>query len=283
MSLTSDDGIFSDDDETNQGGVPLQPESFVPTTPTGWEPERQPIGPPNELVVQKFAGFARFLKEHTSPRSKRVTAGGRIVPAGPNSPPPTFDMGFIDSIVKQSEEVAKSPERSETTTKPSLQGKTADARAGAKGAPNTTSGESSQHDQRDSRGNNRTTNTQTTVQRTEGSLGNPATSIYSALDVPSSFHVYQVLDGGNTAIVGSNGSFFRVHLTDDGLTKWDILQSVAAYPPMAGFVQARQDYFGNMSAFGFPYQPMMFPQGMPVHPMYPLGHMRQTLSPIFPQ
>ncbi|KAJ5832344.1 hypothetical protein N7474_000655 [Penicillium riverlandense] len=39
-------------------------------------------------LVATDAGFARFLREHSSPRHQRVTAGGRIVPMQPNSIPP---------------------------------------------------------------------------------------------------------------------------------------------------------------------------------------------------
>lgn len=49
-------------------------------------PDRQPnLPPPTER--QKDEGFARFLKKHSSPTYNRVTAGGRIVPMEPRSPP----------------------------------------------------------------------------------------------------------------------------------------------------------------------------------------------------
>lgn len=51
------------------------------------QPERQPILPPPE-DQQKAKGFVRFLKKHSSPTHNRVTAGGRIVPMEPRSPPP---------------------------------------------------------------------------------------------------------------------------------------------------------------------------------------------------
>lgn len=38
------------------------------------------------------AGFARFLKEHASPKHQRVTAGGRIVPMNPRTPAPEFKL-----------------------------------------------------------------------------------------------------------------------------------------------------------------------------------------------
>ena len=63
-------------------------------------PRRQPRNPPDGSLLQNNAGFAHFLKQHASPPHKRVTAGGRIVPAGPNSPPPTFKMETIDAMLQ---------------------------------------------------------------------------------------------------------------------------------------------------------------------------------------
>ena len=272
MSFSGDEGIFSDDDDTHHGGVSLMPESFVPTTPTGWEPERQPIGPPNELVVQKFAGFARFLKEHTSPRSKRVTAGGRIVPAGPNSPPPTFDMGFIDSIVKQSE-ASKSPRLSNATANLSLQGT---ASVNAKEGLNTKGGGTSQTSRRNSRANNGTNKAQGIAnQGYESILGNSAAAIDPAIKLPAGASVYHVLNDGKIAFVGINGVSFRVHLTGDGQTSWEYLPPMNAYP--AGFVPSGQGYFNNPSSVGFSQQPMMFPQGIAV------GHSPQMIPQMMPQ
>ncbi|RAL14032.1 uncharacterized protein BO97DRAFT_448566 [Aspergillus homomorphus CBS 101889] len=53
---------------------------------------RQPSDPPCGHRAQDDSGFARFLKEHTSPKHQRVTAGGRIVPmeAPPKMKLPTF-------------------------------------------------------------------------------------------------------------------------------------------------------------------------------------------------
>ncbi|KAL8989975.1 MAG: hypothetical protein Q9177_001258 [Variospora cf. flavescens] len=66
-------------------------------------PLRQPINPPEVSLIQKHAGFARFLKQHASPPHHRVTAGGRIVPAGPLSPPPMMDMASINAIMNNSD------------------------------------------------------------------------------------------------------------------------------------------------------------------------------------
>ncbi|KAK2746332.1 hypothetical protein FQN57_003214 [Myotisia sp. PD_48] len=43
-------------------------------------PRRQPRNAPHGNLAQRNEGFARFLKEHASPKHQRVTAGGRIVP-----------------------------------------------------------------------------------------------------------------------------------------------------------------------------------------------------------
>ncbi|KAL8731179.1 MAG: hypothetical protein Q9166_003586 [cf. Caloplaca sp. 2 TL-2023] len=62
-------------------------------------PFRQPLNPPEATLIQKHAGFARFLKQHASPPHHRVTAGGRIVPAGPLSPPPFQLLPSINAVV----------------------------------------------------------------------------------------------------------------------------------------------------------------------------------------
>lgn len=65
-------------------------------------PSRQPLNPPEVSLIQKHAGFARFLKQHASPPSHRVTAGGRIVPAGPLSPPPMMVLPSINTMMNDS-------------------------------------------------------------------------------------------------------------------------------------------------------------------------------------
>ena len=55
-------------------------------------PCRQPHNAPQGKLAQTNSGFARFLKEHASPKHQRVTAGGRIVPMGPASPAPEFHL-----------------------------------------------------------------------------------------------------------------------------------------------------------------------------------------------
>ena len=54
--------------------------------------------------MQQKEGFARFLKQHASPPHHRVTAGGRIVPTGPLSPPPMFDYESLTGLIRRREQ-----------------------------------------------------------------------------------------------------------------------------------------------------------------------------------
>ena len=62
------------------------------------QPLRQPQSAPTGDLVQRHQGFARFLKEHSSPTHQRVTAGGRIVPMQPRQPPPVFGLTINNEI-----------------------------------------------------------------------------------------------------------------------------------------------------------------------------------------
>lgn len=71
-------------------------------------PSRQPHDPPQGVRSQSDGGFARFLKEHSSPKHQRVTAGGRIVPMNPLTPAPKMKLpvslqGVTANNVLQSE------------------------------------------------------------------------------------------------------------------------------------------------------------------------------------
>lgn len=55
-------------------------------------PSRQPNNPPRGALAQTDSGFARFLKQHSSPKHKRVTAGGRIVPMDTSTPAPKMNL-----------------------------------------------------------------------------------------------------------------------------------------------------------------------------------------------
>ena len=86
------------------------------------KPIRQPYGPPQSSLAQQHAGFARFLREHASPPHHRVTAGGRIVPNGPLSPPPMFRLDTIDSVVQNPSHIpaAQSPHVSQAEMRSSF-------------------------------------------------------------------------------------------------------------------------------------------------------------------
>lgn len=73
-------------------------------------PRRQPHNAPSEARAQSDDGFARFLKQHSSPTHQRVTAGGRIVPMEPARAPPQFNL-LIDNLA-----------RSKTSTSPKKMG-----------------------------------------------------------------------------------------------------------------------------------------------------------------
>ena len=73
------------------------------------QPSRQPRPPPQTPDAQQSEGFARFLKDHASPPHHRVTAGGRIVPAGPLPPPPMLTLSSINAILEKQSKVTKLP------------------------------------------------------------------------------------------------------------------------------------------------------------------------------
>ena len=80
------------------------------------QPYRQPHAPPETSILQRHDGFARFLKQHASPPHHRVTAGGRIVPAGPTSPPPMFDFGSLNGLLRDRQATAKSFQKESYST-----------------------------------------------------------------------------------------------------------------------------------------------------------------------
>ena len=84
------------------GGVLLEPDPIV-------YPLRQPRKPPPDFAIGKVEAFYRrpefleFLIKHVSPTHSRVNSAGRIVPAGPNSPPPTFRVDLIDQVLRNAD------------------------------------------------------------------------------------------------------------------------------------------------------------------------------------
>ena len=81
--------------------------SSVPASSSLRQAVRQPVAPPEISMLQRHDGFARFLKQHASPPHHRVTAGGRIVPAGPCSPPPMFDFASLNGLLRERPIVSK--------------------------------------------------------------------------------------------------------------------------------------------------------------------------------
>ena len=80
------------------------------------QPFRQPHAPPETSILQRHDGFARFLKQHASPPHHRVTAGGRIVPAGPSSPPPMLDFGSLNGLLRDGPATARSSQKESRST-----------------------------------------------------------------------------------------------------------------------------------------------------------------------
>ena len=82
---------------------------------------RQPIAPPETSILQRHDGFARFLKQHASPPHHRVTAGGRIVPTGPSSPPPMFDYASLNGLLRERSTASKPGQKERQSTEKSHQ------------------------------------------------------------------------------------------------------------------------------------------------------------------
>jgi len=74
---------------------------------------RQPVRPPALLEVQRLSGFSRFVRDHISPIHRRVTAGGRVVPAGPVTPPVTFTKPFLEEFIKVTDRVLQKNQRAQ--------------------------------------------------------------------------------------------------------------------------------------------------------------------------
>ena len=82
---------------------------------------RQPMAPPETSMLQRHDGFARFLKQHASPPHHRVTAGGRIVPTGPSSPPPMFDYASLNGLLRERSTASKPGQKERKSTEKSHQ------------------------------------------------------------------------------------------------------------------------------------------------------------------
>ncbi|KAJ5952262.1 uncharacterized protein N7479_010675 [Penicillium vulpinum] len=67
-------------------------------------PTRTSKKPSEPVFSTRDAGFAQFLKKHTSPKHQRVTAGGRIVPMEPPKPPRLGGFSFAPRTVMNDDE-----------------------------------------------------------------------------------------------------------------------------------------------------------------------------------
>ena len=80
--------------------IPHRPSNGPKSTSTNKSHRQVPL-PLDIPCSQRNDGFVRFLQRHASPPHHRVTAGGRIVPAGPLSPPPMLDYASLNTFVRE--------------------------------------------------------------------------------------------------------------------------------------------------------------------------------------
>ena len=166
---------------------------------TGPDFSRDPRQPSVSVGLQVFEGFARFLKEHTSPRSKRVTAGGRVVSAGPNTPPPTFHTEFIDRLLQ---DVEQSKSKTFGASPGGFDGTCPSQRNGNPSDPSAHQAQQQDY---------------FNVANTDHAGREP-----HILNIPSNWEVVKVNDNGQSALVVSGGTMFRAHLAPDGQTSFTL-------------------------------------------------------------
>lgn len=92
------------------------------------QPYRCPQDPPLGQTAQQQEGFKRFLRQVASPPHNRVTAGGRIVPAGPLAPPPMMNFDSIENTLRQ-QPISKLKSGYNASTKSNMQAEAVDTRA----------------------------------------------------------------------------------------------------------------------------------------------------------
>ena len=200
--------------EEDLGGVTLQDalNSGIPT--------RQPVEPPETLHAQKFKGFVRFLKGHVSPNHNRVTAGGRIVPAGPKSPPPTFHREFIETLDSVLLSRGRTDEAGKDQSEP---GTDWNHRIKREEQLDEVVHETEQ------KAMNRS---ELAVEDRAGLQSNqivPDFAFVAGLTpkIPEGFKVLEYFDHGKTVLVENGDTVLRAQLTSTGETKYDIMQQVA--------------------------------------------------------
>lgn len=240
--------VASSNDDQEAGGVPINnippvraqyhPVKNIPPVRAKYHPvnnnamfsqapRRQPKGPPanlDDLVANGFkkdqpthgdafelAGFARFIKDHVSPPHTRVTAGGRVVPVGPKSPPPTFHMGFIDRLLQAAEEAKQDPTKKDKTHTLSWldNSELNDA---------DVSEEVTEASQDSDVPSVATKHTASAICRHEKRRG--------TLEIPETFQVLaDMADGSKIVILGK--AWFRAFLTKEGTTAFETLTTAA--------------------------------------------------------
>jgi hypothetical protein len=181
-------------------------------------PQRQPRNPDGDVSIQKLKGFARFIQRHASPRHQRVTAGGRIVPAQPNAPPPTFHMTFINEFLKDAENPAK------------LQ------RIPSSGSTQIMQYQDDVYDN--------ISHPQYGLEQSD--LQN---RIHPDLKIPPGFQIKEVADSeGKSVVVCSNSTTMLFSLTNKGQTRCEILKFPNEPPPTPSPVSGPSQIATNLNA-----------------------------------
>ena len=180
----SDISVGSNGETIFQGGVRF--ESDTPILPS-----RQPSAPHPSIERQRMLGFARWLQCQSSPRTQRVTAGGRVVPAEPNSPPPTFHKPFLDHFVT----IAKKDGGQE-------------------------------HEQGEFTGQNPTQQPKNFEASNRNGTSGRVFQVHPALDIPPGFQVLQTQCNGTVAILSSGTTCFFARLTEEGKTSLQIMKPI---------------------------------------------------------
>ena len=164
--------------------------------------------PPPEIDIRAYEGFARFLKEHASPKSKRVTAGGRVVSVGPISPPQTFHTEFLDRLLHECE--ASKGKEANIKEKSGPQWQQA-PRQGHAPTGDFTHGYRPQP-------------VQVAHQLSEAG---PSIRGEHGLKIPPPWKVVQVDDNGSTALIVNGDTVYRARLGPQGQTMFSLLQATS--------------------------------------------------------
>ncbi|KKK27052.1 hypothetical protein ARAM_005681 [Aspergillus rambellii] len=105
-------GVLSEQsaNRRNASGLSRQSVGSTITLESNMQPSSNPRHPPPLTVNTQFdPGFVRFVKNHTSPKHQRVTAGGRIVPMDPSDSPPKWTLPLSQDSGNTSKGTAANP------------------------------------------------------------------------------------------------------------------------------------------------------------------------------